>query len=77
MAAPILLAWRLREENALRDVDPYPLVSRAACYLIEHSPATGQERWEEAGGYAPSTLAASIAALICRCSRSTLEAGEG
>jgi glucoamylase len=65
VAAPILLAWRLREENALRDVDPYPLVLRAARYLIEHGPATGQERWEEAGGYAPSTLAATIAALIC------------
>jgi glucoamylase len=65
VAAPILLAWRLREENALRDFDPYPLVSRAARYLIEHGPATQQERWEEAGGYAPSTLAATIAALVC------------
>ena len=65
MAAPILLVWRLREENALRDFDPYPLVLRAARYLIEHGPATQQERWEEAGGYAPSTLAATIAALIC------------
>ena len=41
------------------------MVMRAAGYLIRNGPATVQERWEEAGGYSPSTLAASIAALIC------------
>ena len=65
VAFPILLAWRLRRENALQDFDPYPMVMRAAGYLIRNGPATQQERWEEAGGYSPSTLAASIAALIC------------
>lgn len=65
VAFPILLAWRLRRENGLRDFDPYPMVKRAASYLIRHGPATQQERWEEAGGYSPSTLASNIAALIC------------
>lgn len=65
VAFPVLLAWRLRQENALQDFDPYPMVMRAAGYLIRNGPATQQERWEEAGGYSPSTLAASIAALIC------------
>ena len=65
VAFPILLAWRLRRENALQDFDPYPMVMRAAGYLIRNGPATQQERWEEAGGYSPSTLAASIAALVC------------
>ncbi|MBI3951961.1 MAG: glucan 1,4-alpha-glucosidase [Acidobacteria bacterium] len=65
VAFPILLARRLRRENALRDFDPYPMVLRAASYLIRHGPATQQERWEEAGGYSPSTLASNIAALIC------------
>jgi len=65
VAFPILLAWRLRRENALRDFDPYPMVLRAASYLIRQGPATQQERWEEAGGYSPSTLASNIAALIC------------
>ena len=68
VAFPILLAWRLRRENALRDFDPYPMVTRAASYLIRNGPATQQERWEEAGGYSPSTLASSIAALICAAS---------
>jgi glucoamylase len=64
-AFPVLLAWRLREARALQDFDPYPLVLKAAGYLIENGPATAQERWEENSGYSPSTLAAHIAALIC------------
>jgi glucoamylase len=31
-------------------------------------PVSQQERWEEASGYSPSTLASSIAALICAAS---------
>ena len=62
---PILLAWRLDSVGALRDFDPYPIVLAAARYLIEHGPATPQERWEENSGYSPSTLAANIAGLTC------------
>jgi glucoamylase len=65
VAFPILLAWRLQQENALQDFDPYILVKRAACYLVRHGPATKQERWEDSSGYSPSTMAACIAALIC------------
>lgn len=38
---------------------------RAADFILEHGPATVQERWEEESGYSPSTLAAEIAGLIC------------
>ena len=62
---PILLAWRLHRENSLGQFDPYHMVIRAARYLIHNGPATQQERWEEASGYSPSTLASNIAALIC------------
>ncbi|MGH9454830.1 MAG: glycoside hydrolase family 15 protein, partial [Terriglobia bacterium] len=65
VAFPILLAWRLRREKALEGFDPYPMVLRAASYLVRHGPVTQQERWEEASGYSPSTLASNIAALIC------------
>jgi glucoamylase len=65
VAFPILLAWRLREVNALRDFDPYSLVVRAAGYLVREGPVTPQERWEENSGYSPSTLAVNIAALMC------------
>jgi glucoamylase len=64
-AYPILLAWRLKRENALQDFDPYPMVLRAAAYLVANGPLTPQERWEEVSGYSPSTLASNIAALIC------------
>jgi glucoamylase len=64
-AFPVMLAWRLYEADALRNFDPYPMVMRALSFLIRKGPATQQERWEELGGYSPSTLAANIAALIC------------
>jgi glucoamylase len=64
VAFPILLALRLREHDALQDFDPYPLVRKAAGYLLRHGPVTEQERWEEASGYSPSTLASNIAALV-------------
>jgi len=65
VAFPILLAWRLHVADALQDFDPYPMVKRAAGYLVREGPATPQERWEENSGYSPSTLASNIAALCC------------
>src|SRR5436190_14437007 len=65
VAAPVLLAWRLQQANALGLFDPWTLVWRAASYLILNGPITGQERWEENSGYSPSTLASIIAALVC------------
>jgi glucoamylase len=60
-----MLAWHLRCERGLADFDPFNLVSKGAAYLIRNGPVTQQERWEEASGYSPSTLASNIAALIC------------
>ncbi len=65
VAFPILLAWLLHQENIPLKFDIYPMIMRAAGYLIRHGPATQQERWEECSGYSPSTLACNIAALIC------------
>jgi glucoamylase len=65
VAFPIMLAWRLRCEKGLSDFDPLNMVRAAAAYLILNGPVTPQERWEEASGYSPSTLASNIAALIC------------
>ncbi len=64
VAFPILLALHLSQQNALQDFDPYPMVLKAASYLLRHGPVTQQERWEESSGYSPSTLASNIAALI-------------
>lgn len=64
VALPILLAWRLGVVGALQR-DPYPrLVRRAAGFLVGRGPATELDRWMDAGGYSPSTLAVAIAALI-------------
>ena len=60
-----MLARRLHDAGGLDNFDPWPMVRNAAGYLVEHGPATPQERWEENGGYSPSTLAANIAGLIC------------
>jgi glucoamylase len=64
-AFPIMLAWQLHQAKALKNFDPYPMVLKAAGYLIDQGPITPQERWEENSGFSPSTLAAQIAALIC------------
>lgn len=64
-AFPVLLAWHLRKSRALEAFDPYPMVLKAANFLMVAGPATAQERWEENSGYSPSTLAVQIAALVC------------
>jgi glucoamylase len=56
-ADAILLAVRLGQPR------PGPDVGKAADNLVKNGPATQQERWEEASGYSPATIAAEIAAL--------------
>jgi glucoamylase len=65
VAFPIILAWRLWKMKGLGDFHVFPFVERAAGFLVRTAPVTQQERWEEAPGYSPSTLAAVISALIC------------
>jgi glucoamylase len=66
-AFPILLvdlAWRdgALPETELRGL--WPMVKRAAGFILRNGPVTGQDRWEEDGGYSPFTLAVEIAALL-------------
>jgi len=63
VALPILLAHHLARADGLGDFDPAPMALRAARFLVEHSPVTEQDRWEEVSGYSPSTLATVVAAL--------------
>lgn len=65
VAFPVLLAWRLRKLRLLGKFDPRVMVKRAVSFLLHSGPVTGEERWEEASGYSPSTLAAIIAAFLC------------
>ncbi|MBI5097011.1 MAG: glucan 1,4-alpha-glucosidase [Nitrospirae bacterium] len=75
VAFPILLAWRLKKMGVLKE-DFYPMVKRAASFLVKEGPITEQERWEENSGFSPSTLAAEITALICAAHWAE-EMGEG
>ena len=63
-AFPILVADQLRREDSLSGFDAWPMISRAAGYLVRNGPVTQQDRWEEDGGYSPFTLAAEIAGLL-------------
>ena len=66
-AFPILLVDLAYRENALTANDLsrlWPMVRRAAGFLVRNGPVTPQDRWEEDPGYSPFTLAAEIAALL-------------
>lgn len=64
-AFPLHLAYHLQRANMLHpEDDVYPMVKKALGYLARTGPVTQQDRWEEDGGYSPSTLAAVIAGLL-------------
>jgi glucoamylase len=64
VALPILFAELLRREGQLADIDPWPMIRAAAGFIVRNGPATGQDRWEENGGYSPYTIAVEISALL-------------
>ena len=64
VAFPILFAEMLRREGKLEDLDPYPMIRRAAGFLVRNGPVTGQDRWEENGGYSPFAIAVEVSALL-------------
>ncbi|MGH9768182.1 MAG: glucan 1,4-alpha-glucosidase [Blastocatellia bacterium] len=70
-ALPILLVDQARREGMLspapdKEEAPgfWPMVKKAAGYLVRNGPVTPEERWEMDPGYSPFTLAAEIAALL-------------
>ncbi|MHB1312136.1 MAG: glucan 1,4-alpha-glucosidase [Gemmatimonadaceae bacterium] len=65
---PVLLVDLAQREQALDASDLallWPMVRRAAGYLVRNGPVTPQDRWEEEPGYSPFTLAVEVAALLC------------
>ncbi len=65
VAFPVLLARRLHRLELLGRFNPRTMVKRAVAFLLQSGPVTNEERWEESGGYSPSTLAIVITAFIC------------
>jgi glucoamylase len=64
IAFPIVFAEMLRREGQLEDIDPWPMIRRAAGFLVRNGPVTGQDRWEENGGYSPFSIAVQITAVL-------------
>ena len=62
---PLVLAWRLHQADALGGFNPCAMAAAACGFLMREGPVTPQDRWEEAAGFSPSTLAVNIAGLIC------------
>jgi len=66
-ALPIVFVDLARREGAL-EADGvaalWPMVHRAAGFIVRNGPVTQQDRWEEDPGYSPFTLAVEIAALL-------------
>jgi glucoamylase len=66
-ALPILLVDLAYREKALVKADLvkfWPMVRKAAGYLVRNGPVSPQDRWEEDPGYSPFTVGAEIAALL-------------
>ncbi|MFB3764576.1 MAG: glycoside hydrolase family 15 protein [Methanotrichaceae archaeon] len=74
-AFPILLAGTFRRIGRLNGIDPWPMVRKAASFLVHNGPVTQEDRWEEDPGYSPFTLAVEVSALL-EASDFAKEAGE-
>lgn len=65
-AFPILLADMVRLKGELGPdlARLWPMVRRAAAFVVQQGPVSPEDRWEEDPGYSPFTLAVEIAALL-------------
>ncbi len=66
-ALPILLADLACRQKAITGGEVkrfWPMMRRAAGFIVRNGPVSQQDRWEEDAGYTPFTLAAEIAGLV-------------
>jgi glucoamylase len=66
-ALPVLLVDLAARTGALPLADRaqfWPMIRRAAGFIVRNGPVSPQDRWEEDPGYSPFTLGAEIAALL-------------
>jgi glucoamylase len=76
-AFPILLVDLALRSGALEISDIgrfWPMVRRAAEFIVRNGPVTGQDRWEEDGGFSPFTLAVEVAALLAAADLADMQA---
>jgi glucoamylase len=66
-AFPILLVDLAHRKGAFAQGDLqsfWPMVLKAASFIVKNGPVTQQDRWEEDPGFSPFTLAVEISALL-------------
>jgi glucoamylase len=67
VALPVLLADLAMRQKVLARADYsvlWPMVRRAASFMVCNGPHTDQDRWEQNGGYNCFTVASYVAALV-------------
>jgi glucoamylase len=57
---PTLLAWQLGRTGAA----DWANIRRSEDFVVANGPSTPSDRWENAAGYSPATIAAEIASLV-------------
>ena len=62
VALPIVLAWQLGPAVSSRYWEG---IRAGADFIVATGPSTASDRWENAQGYSPGTIAAQIAGLVC------------
>ncbi|HEX5849835.1 MAG TPA: glycoside hydrolase family 15 protein [Rubrobacter sp.] len=73
VAFPLVMAWQLGRKDGATYRDH---IKPAADYIVDHGPATPQERWENQGGWSPATIASEIAGLVCAAKIARLNGDE-
>jgi glucoamylase len=79
-ALPVLLVDLATRTNALSATERrqhWPMIRRAAGFIVRNGPVSPQDRWEEDPGYSPFTIAAEIAALLVAADDADLNAEPG
>ncbi|MFN8475398.1 MAG: glucan 1,4-alpha-glucosidase [Anaerolineae bacterium] len=64
---PILMTASAHQQGSVSEKELlqfWPMVRRAAGFIVRNGPVTQQDRWEENAGYSPFTLAVEVAALL-------------
>jgi glucoamylase len=66
-ALPILLVDLAYRKKSISESDAerfWPMMKKAAGFIVRNGPVSPEDRWEEDPGYTPFTLASEIAALV-------------
>ena len=66
-ASPILLVDLIHREMKLSKTEInkfWPMIKKAAIYILKNGPITEQDRWEENAGFSTYTIAVEITALL-------------